>query len=306
MNKQSTLSGEQLAELLKLIGGLVYKGSTAFKSFREELSRELDTKMEVISKSVGEVGIDPFGMDPKSVRKALLGAAFLYKIYFRCLTRGIENVPKEGPVILVANHAGQIPIDAVMILAAILLEGDPPRITRSLADRWVPSLPFISTMYSRVGVTVGTTENAELLLARNEALLVFPEGMKAITKTIDQAYQLQDFGLGFMRLALSTKAPVVPIAVVGSEEQYPTLYNLKSVAKLLGIPSVPIWAQLAIPVLGMLPLPVRYHIDFGEPMTFEGDPDDEDAVIQVQVSRVKQRLAEMLENLRKQRRSIFW
>ncbi len=306
MNKQNTLSGEQLTEVLGLLGGLISKGSKAFKSFREELTRELDSKMAIISESVGEVGIDPFGMDPKSVRKGFLGAAFLYKIYFRCLTQGIENVPKKGPVIFVANHAGQIPIDAVMIAVAILLEGDHPRITRSLADRWVPSLPFISTLYSRVGVTVGTTENAELLLARNEALLVFPEGMKAITKTIDQAYQLQDFGLGFMRLALSTKAPVVPIAVVGSEEQYPTLYNLRSVAKLLGIPSVPIWAQLVVPVLGMLPLPVRYHLKFGEPMTFEGDPDDEDAVIQVQAGRVKQRLGEMLESLREQRRSIFW
>jgi 1-acyl-sn-glycerol-3-phosphate acyltransferase len=226
-------------------------------------------------------------------------------VYFRCLTRGLDRIP-AGPVILVANHAGQLPLDGVMITTGMLLEGDPPRLARSLVDRWVPTLPFVSVLFSRVGVAVGTPENAQLLLSRGEALLTFPEGMSGITKTVDQAYQLQRFGLGFMRLALASKAPIVPVAVVGSEEQYPTLYNLKGVGKLVGLPALPIWAQMIVPVLGLLPLPVRYRMEFGEPLRFSGDPDDEDAVIETKVDEVREQLKGMIAELRAERRSIFW
>jgi 1-acyl-sn-glycerol-3-phosphate acyltransferase len=186
------------------------------------------------------------------------------------------------------------------------MEGERPRLVRNMVDRWVPTLPFISTLYARNGVTLGTPENALLLLKREEALLTFPEGIAGITKTVDKAYQLQKFGLGFMRLALATGAPVVPVAVVGSEEQYPTLYNLENLGKLVGLPSVPIWAQMIVPVFGLLPLPVKYHLEFGEPMYFEGDADDEDATISLMVENVRVAIIEMLEDQRGQRRSLFW
>ena len=253
-----------LEELLDKLGRFVLKGGTVFRGFREELLGDIEQRLEQATSSIGESEIDPFGMDPQALKRTALGAVFLYKLYFRCITDGLDNIP-DGPVILVSNHAGQIPIDGVMITASLVVDKTPPRYARSLVDRWVPSLPYVSTFYSRVGMAVGTIENAERLLTRGEVLLVFPEGMEAITKTIDRAYQLEPFSLGFMRLALSSGAPIVPVSVVGSEEQYPTLYNVKSLARLLGLPAMPIWAQMLIPVLGMLPLPVRYHINLSSP-----------------------------------------
>jgi 1-acyl-sn-glycerol-3-phosphate acyltransferase len=296
---------DRLAEALAALDRLAGRGAVVMKRFHGEVLTELDRRLDAISTAVGDGGIDPFGMDPAALRSAAVAAAFMYKIYFRCQTRGVDNVP-PGPVILVANHAGQLPIDGVMITSAMLLEGERPRLARSLVDYWVPTLPFVSVFFSRVGVALGTPENAQRLLSRGEALLTFPEGMAGITKTVDQAYQLQRFGLGFMRLALAAGAPIVPVAVVGSEEQYPTLYNLKGVGALLGLPALPIWAQMPLPLLGLLPLPVRYRLDFGEPMRFEGDPDDEDAVIEELVDRVRAKLKAMIADSRHQRRSIFW
>ncbi|MCP4199710.1 MAG: acyltransferase family protein [Proteobacteria bacterium] len=305
MTDESNSNNTSLDDLLALAGGLIVKSDSAMRMFKDEVISDIDERLATISKSIeGEEGIDPFGMEPETLRKTAIGAAFLYKLYFRCITRGIENVPDES-VIIVANHGGQLPIDGAVITSALMLEKDPPRLLRSMMDKRVPSLPFISTFFSRVGVTVGTTENAQRLLSRGEALLVFPEGIGAISKTVDQAYHLQKFTRGFVRLAISNNTPVVPMAVVGSEEQYPAILNLKGLAKLLGLPSMPIWPQMAIPVLGLLPLPVRYRLQFGEPMHFEGDPDDDDAVIQVMADQVASRITDMLTVLRKERKSIF-
>ncbi|MDJ0761920.1 MAG: lysophospholipid acyltransferase family protein [Myxococcota bacterium] len=293
------------ADLLETIGGLVLKGSASVRTFRNDVLNDLDERLTRAAGSVGEAGVDPFGLDPTALYKTAVGASFLYKVYFRCIPKGLENIP-EGPVILVANHAGQLPIDGAMITAALVLDKEPPRLVRSLVDRWIPSLPYVSTFYARVGMAVGTPENAQRLLSRGEALLAFPEGMEGISKTVDQAYQLKNFSLGFMRLALATQTPIVPVAVVGSEEQYPTLYNLKNLGKRIGLPAIPIWAQMLIPVLGILPLPVRYLLHFGEPMRFEGDPDDEDAMISRLVTDVRETIQSMLEALRKERRSVFF
>jgi 1-acyl-sn-glycerol-3-phosphate acyltransferase len=292
-------------DLLERVGDLVLKMGSSIQGFREAVLGDLEKRLEDATVGLGDDEVDPFGMDPKALYRTAIGASFLYKVYFRCGTQGLDNVP-EGPVILVGNHAGQLPIDGVMITAALVLDRDPPRFCRALVDRWVPTLPFVSTFYSRVGMAVGTPENARRLLARGEALLAFPEGMEAITKTVDQAYQLQSFSLGFMRLAVATGTPIVPVAVVGSEEQYPTLYNLKNVGRLFGLPALPIWLQMFVPVLGLLPLPVRYRLRFGEPMRFEGDPDDEDAVVQEQADQVKDRIQEMVGALREERRSVFF
>lgn len=295
----------EMDSLIEAFDKIVSRGGAALQRFREEVLIDLDERLKVISEQVGPDGVDPFGMDPEKLRKTAAAASFMYKLYFRCETTGVENVP-AGPVIIVANHAGQLPIDGVMIATALLLEGDPPRLPRSMMDRWVPTLPFVATFYTRNGVTLGSPENALRLLRRKEALLTFPEGMAGITKTVDNAYRLQKFGLGFMRLALATGAPVLPVAVVGSEEQYPTLYNLESIGKLIGFPAVPIWAQMVIPVLGLLPLPVKYKLDFGKPMYFDGDPDEEDAQVEGMVSEVKDEIERMLRALRENRRSIFW
>jgi len=144
------------------------------------------------------------------------------------------------------------------------------------------------------------------MLETGECVLAFPEGVRGMSKLFSQRYKLQRFGLGFMRLALETETPIVPVAVIGSEEQQPGLANLPRVGKLLGMPSFPI--TLGFPwlgPLGMLPLPVKYHLYFGEPIHFEGSPTDEDAVVEEKVDVVRKAIAEMSERGRDERRGVF-
>jgi 1-acyl-sn-glycerol-3-phosphate acyltransferase len=159
---------------------------------------------------------------------------------------------------------------------------DPPRIARALVERWVPTLPFVAPFFARLGQVVGTQENCRRLLAADEALLVFPEGVRGLNKVFTERYKLRTFSTGFVRLALEAGAPIVPIAVVGAEEQAPALVDLKPLARLLGLPALPI-----TPYLLPLPLPVHYHLHFGEPLRLTGSPDADDAELERQAGEVQ-------------------
>src|SRR5919205_4456885 len=183
-----------------------------------------------------EYGVDPYGFDIDYAIAALAPFLWLYRNYFRVEVHAIERVPAEGRVLLVANHSGQLPFDAAMLGVSLLVDMDPPRAARALVEKWVPTLPFVSPFYARLGQVVGTPENCRRLLAAEEAILVFPEGVRGLNKPWRKRYRLQDFGLGFMRLALETGTPVVPIGVVGAEEQAPALLDLKALARVLSMP----------------------------------------------------------------------
>lgn len=243
-------------------------------------------------------GYDPFGFSPSFLHKVLPAAATLYRKYFRVITRGMEHVP-DGRALLIANHSGQIPLDGMMIATAMLLDREEPKMTRAMIEKWVPTLPFLSMLFSRAGQVVGTPANAHLLLERGEQIMVFPEGSRGISKPWSRRYQLEEFGLGFMRLALKTRTPIVPIGVVGAEEQIPTLYNAKKLGKMFGMPSLPITPTF------MIPLPVRYRIYIGEPLYFEGDPDDEDRAVRAHVDVVQRRIEELIAEGRADRVSLF-
>lgn len=248
---------------------------------------------------------DDFGLDPDQIKLVLPFVEFLYRRYFRVETFGLRDMP-AGRVLFIANHSGQIPLDAMMIATSLLLDGDPPRAVRSMVERWVPTLPFVSVFFSRVGQVLGTPENCRTLLGQGHPVLVFPEGVRGVNKTYDKAYQLQEFGHGFMRLALESDTPIVPVAVVGAEEQYPALWNLERVGRLFGSPALPITPLMAIPVLGLLPLPVKYRIYFGRPLCFEGDPDDDDTVIGAKVAQVRDAIAALIQRGLAERQHIFW
>lgn len=245
-----------------------------------------------------EQGYDPFGFDPAFLHHVVPLAATLYRRYFRVITKGIENVP-DGRALLISNHSGQIPLDGMMIATSQILDRDPPKMTRAMVEKWVPTIPFVSTFFARAGQVVGTPSNAKILLDREAQIMVFPEGSKGISKPWSRRYQLEEFGLGFMRLALKTKTPIVPIGVVGAEEQIPTLYNAKGLARMMGMPALPISPTLIIP------LPVRYRIYFGEPLHFEGDPDDEDRAIREKTLVVKRAVESLIAQGRKDRTSYF-
>ena len=175
-----------------------------------------------------------------------------------------------------------------------------------MGEYWLGTLPWMSVLLDRMGSSVGTPQTCVDMLRHGECVLAFPEGVRGMNKVYADAYQLQEFGLGFMRLALETGAPIVPFAVVGSEEQAPAIANLRSLGRLLGMPAFPItltWPWLG--PLGMIPLPVRYWIEFGDPMHFEGDPNDEDEEIAKNVLVVKGTIQDMIRRGLARRRSVF-
>ena len=270
------------------------------------LDREITERLRRIPTRLNAYGYDAWGFHPATARRALLVTALFYKYWFRVRTHGIERLP-PGRVLLIANHAGQIAIDAAMIATACILEAEPPRIVRGMGEYWLPTVPWVNIAMVRTGSVVGTRKNCIDLLEQEEAVIAFPEGVRGMNKLIWERYQLQDFGQGFMRLALETRTPIVPIAVVGSEEQAPAIANVMPLARLLRMPAFPVtltWPWLGL--LGMVPLPVKYNVYFGEPMWFEGNPSDEDEVIGEKVDQVKAVIADMLARGLESRRSLFW
>lgn len=269
-------------------------------------SPELVDRIDRLPAQLGPYGVDPFGFDPEYLKRAVGIAAWFYHHYFRCQTFGVENVP-DGRCLLVANHSGQLPFDAAMVTAAVLLEREPPRYFRSMLERFVPRTPFVSVFMARCGQILGTPENCKRLLVADEGILVFPEGVGGLNKTFNKRYRLQTFGQGFMRLAIETNTPIVPVAVVGAEEQAPALFNAKSFGSLLGLPAFPITpTNPLLPVVGLLPYPVRYRIYFGKPLTFDGNSNDEDEVILTKVERVRSDLQDLIDKGVAAREHVFW
>ncbi len=270
-----------------------------------DLQRELGERLRKIPNRINEFGFDPYGMSPDWMRRWALPALLLYRYYFRVETVGIEHVP-AGRVLVVANHAGQLPFDGLMLSMALLLEAEPPRIARGMGEYWIPRVPVVSVAAARGGTLVGTPENCVHMLENDECVMVFPEGVRGMNKPYAERYRLQRFGLGFMRLALETETPIVPVGIVGSEEQQPGLANLEGLAHLLGMPALPI--TLTFPwlgPLGILPLPVKYRLYFGEPLRFEGSPAEEDAAVARRVEVVEDAIARLIERGLGERRGVF-
>ena len=250
--------------------------------------------------NLNEHGFDAFGYSPEYVKKAMPPSALLYRHYFRAKTYDIEKVPAAGRALLIANHSGQLPFDGAMIGTSLLLDRNPPRMLRAMVERWVPTLPYVSVFMSRCGQVVGTPENCRQLLRDEEAILVFPEGAGGISKEWKKRYQLQQFGYGFMRLALETNTPIIPVAVVGAEEQSMNLRNWESLAKLLNTPAVPI-----TPTVVPLPLPTKYHILYGDPLYFDGDANADEGRIGRRVKRVKSAIEALMERGLDERSGVF-
>jgi 1-acyl-sn-glycerol-3-phosphate acyltransferase len=260
---------------------------------------ELEARLARLVAPQNEYGVDPFGLELDFAKAAIAPVLWLYRNYFRVETHGIEHVP-AGRVMLISNHSGQVPLDAAMIAMALLLEAEPPRVVRAMVEKWAPTLPFVAPFFARIGQVVGTPENCRRLLAAGETIMVFPEGTRGLNKTYEKRYRLQDFGTGFMRIAVDTQTPILPVAVIGAEEQAPALFDFKQVAKMIGFPALPI-----TPTLLPLPLPVKYHLWFGEPMRFAGGNEDDDVELERKVAAVKRSIEGLLRRGLAARGSIF-
>jgi 1-acyl-sn-glycerol-3-phosphate acyltransferase len=270
------------------------------------LAAEIADRLAKAPLELNAYGYDPYGFHPATARRLLLPAALAYRHYFRVETHDAARVP-AGRVLLIANHSGQIGYDGVMLMMAMLLDAEPPRICRGMAEYLFFRTPFIGTQVARLGGMVGTRENCVAMLEHGECVMVFPEGARGANKPWRQRYQLQRFGSGFLRLALETQTPIVPVGIVGAEEQQPGFANLERLGHRLGLPSLPI--TISQPWFGLagaaFALPVKYHLHFGEPLRFAGDANDEDAVIEKQVEVVKDALRALLARGLEQRRGIF-
>jgi 1-acyl-sn-glycerol-3-phosphate acyltransferase len=213
---------------------------------------------------------DPFGHDPQFHARLRPIAAFLYRRYWRVRTDGLEHIPESGPALLVGNHSGGIPLDAVMIGAAVDLEHPQHRLVRFLYDRFVAGMPLVGDFYRRLGSVVASFENAHTLLAHGHLVGIFPEGVAGVAKGIGQRYRLQPFHTSFVRLSLQLRVPIIPTAVVGAEETYPVIgkwQRLGPLQELLNVPYVPVTPLFPLfGILGVVPLPTRWHIRFGAPI----------------------------------------
>jgi 1-acyl-sn-glycerol-3-phosphate acyltransferase len=237
------------------------------------LPREAREAVELgLRRLQGDYADDEWGFDEEfaDVVRPLLD--FLYDRWWRVQVEGVRRVPSHGRALLVANHAGILPWDATMIALGLLREHPLPRQPRFLVLDWAFELPFVSTAIRRLGGVAASPYNALRLLEQDELVAVFPEGVKGTGKPFSERYRLQRFGRGgFVELALRTGAPIVPVAVVGSEEIYPKLGDSRQLARLVGAPFFPLTPTFPwLGPLGVVPLPSRWRIEFCEPIETAG------------------------------------
>lgn len=246
-------------------------------------------------------GFDPFGMHPDFVAfgDALVGP--LHDRYFRVRAVDAHHIPATGPAILAANHSGTLPFDGMMLWVNVLRNTHPPRAPRPVADYFVSTLPFVGTLFARGGAIGGSRGNVRRLLEMGDLLMLFPEGTPGISKPFSERYRLQEWRKGHCEFALRYRAPVVPVGIVGAEEQMPQIGRIPLEPLGLSVPHLPVPATL-------LPLPVRYHILYGEPMHFEEygpEAADDPEVVTACAQRVKAAVEDLIERGLQERDGVF-
>lgn len=249
----------------------------------------------------GEYTTDAYGFDQEFYDEVKPLLDFLYSRYWRVEAHGIENIPDEGSALLAANHSGMIPWDALMIGLAVYREAANPRLVRALIPNWYPNLPFVSLLLTKLGMVVSHPENGKRLLSEGELALVFPEGDKGASKTFKERYRLARFGRGgFVQMAIETGAPIIPVAVVGSEETHPVVGRADALGKPLGLPYFPVTTPV--------PLPAKWSITFETPIetAHYGADASHDSQLTLQLSdEVRAKIQGGLYDQLKARRSIF-
>ncbi|HTQ17795.1 lysophospholipid acyltransferase family protein [Mycobacterium sp.] len=311
---QGRASTEQIAAVVREIDE--HRRAAAGASAAEAPLNDLAQRVAGVAgffrqRLTGDYGVDDFGFDPHfndAIVRPLL--RFFFKSWFRVEVSGIENLPAEGAALLVANHAGVLPFDGLMLSVAVHDEHPAHRDMRLLAADMVFDLPVVGEVARKAGHTMACTTDAHRLLAAGELTAVFPEGYKGLGKRFEDRYRLQRFGRGgFVSAALRTKAPIVPCSIVGSEEIYPMLTDVKMLARLFSLPYFPVTPlfPLAGPA-GLVPLPSKWRIAFGEPIyTADYAPSDaEDPMVTFELTdQVRETIQQTLYRLLAGRRNVF-
>jgi 1-acyl-sn-glycerol-3-phosphate acyltransferase len=303
--RASSFSEDLLVETVNAAIGL-------YAELRHRLARANDllVKLRMLARGLD---VDEFGYDPAAARwvEAVLG--FLFRRWWRVEVVDVERVPARGPVVLVANHGGALlPYDALMIATALRSCQPSGRQVRPLVEDSLYHLPHVGTWLARTGAVRADRANARRLLEAGAAIVVFPEGQRGLGKPYAQRYHLQRFGRGgFVSLCLETRAPLVPVSVIGAEEAHPVIARAVTPGRLLGLPYLPITPTFPwLGLLGLVPLPSKWTIRFGEPIDLaslhEGADPEDPALVGRLREEIRQRIQRMvLEGLRR-RRSIFF
>lgn len=254
--------------------------------------------------------VDDFGFDPKFNAALLPFFEFLYTMWWRVEVEGVENVPEEGAGLIVANHSGVLPWDGMMVNLAVRHAHQARRQVRMLALDMFALLPFLAPLLARTGAVRANPENGERLLRRGELVGVFPEGVKGVGKPYRDRYKLTRFGRGgFVRLALRTGAPMVPCAVVGAEEVHPKIGSMDWIGRPFGLPYFPITPTFpALGPLGVIPLPSKWSIEFGEPVdvTGHGPEGADDPILVNRLSEEVRGTVQRMIDARLARRRSVW
>lgn len=257
----------------------------------------------------GDYVVDDYGFDAEVTERFLMTALRpIARKWFRIEVTGADNIPADGGALVVSNHSGTLPVDALMTLVTVHdLTG---RHLRPLGADLVFRMPVVSSMARRSGATLACQEDAERMLAGGELVGVWPEGFKGIGKPYAERYKLQRFGRGgFVSAALRTGVPIVPLSVVGAEEIYPLVGNVPALARLLGVPYVPITPFFPwLGPLGLVPLPSKWLLEFGEPIrtdAFEDGAADDPMLVFNVTDQVRETIQQTLYSLLMQRDSVF-
>ncbi len=242
---------------------------------------------------------DPWGFNLDLCEKTVRTILPLYRSYFKVRVFGAENV-QDKPYIVASNHTGQLPIDGAMITLAFAMEVHPPRVLRAMVERFMAQLPFVGDFSAQTGAILGDRGNCEYLIDHGESILVFPEGVRGISKNTPDFYKLRTFSQGFYRIAIQKKTPILPVCVIGAEEMFPFVFHAKKLADMLKVPSMPL-------SLNFLPLPSPIDIYIGEeiaiPTHFEEETPEKE--VKESVFHIENTIRRMIVHGLKNRRPFF-
>ncbi|MBU4484626.1 acyltransferase family protein [bacterium] len=331
-SKKSQL--DQLKEELKKLQASVKQGSKGNNADYEEFKLELAKLFTpIISSSLPYVAlmkrwyifikdyflptgsemkaIDEFGLNPHLIDKLLPILQFLYHQYWRVEIDGIKNIPNSGKGMIVANHSGTIPWDAAMVSMALFNEHPKKRKVRFLVENFAFNIPILGNIMHQVGGIKASRENATMLLNKNSLINIFPEGVKGIGKLYKDRYKLQRFARGgYIRIAIKTRAPIIPCAIIGAEEIHPIFKKSEKLANSIGVPYIPFTSTFPwLGPLGIIPLPSKWKICFGKPIKFNDYPKssaEDDKLIEKLNCKVQLSIKKMIDDNLKGRTSIWY
>ncbi len=251
------------------------------------LPANLKQQIDEAPKHLGSLEYDRWGYHKQTAYKAAALTHLIYDKFFRVEAFGREHIPAKGRVLIVGNHSGYLPVDGVLLAYSLLTNPYAPRVPRAMIERLFTGIPYLGEWMSSIGAVTGEVQNCYDMLKQDEAVIVFPEGIRGTAKGFVKRYQLQRFGNGFMHIAIATNTPIIPVGIIGCEEALPMFGNAKGLAKKLGLPYVPITLPF--------PIPTKVSLVFGEPMYFEGPihcEEDLEAKVNVVKAKIRQLIQE--------------